>query len=315
MPESVTRPLSSSWHDALILLLAVAILTGCRPSTVESTPDPAPSGRPRVATVNYPLFYFAQRIAGDQIDLFFPLPPGESPTEWEPPTELLRAYQNADLILLNGPSHPAWVRHIALPAARTLDTTAAFRDRYLEAHDKVVHSHGPQGAHEHTGILFHTWLDPALAQLQARAVLRALSHLLPGHETQFEIRAAELDRDLDQLDRAFEQLFSGASRQWIASHPVYDYFARRYALEIHNLHWEPDEMPDPAEWTQLEELVGERPGAVMIWEEEPLAAIRARLESINLPHAVVRLAADPPPEGDLLAIMQDNLENLSAALR
>jgi zinc transport system substrate-binding protein len=314
MPDQDSYP-APPWHNALFLLITALALVGCQPNKVESKPDAAPANRPKVATVNYPLLYFAQRIAGDQIELFFPLPPGESSPEWEPPTDVLRAYQNADLILLNGPSHPAWVRQVALPAARTVDTTSSFRDQYLETRDPITHSHGPLGAHEHTGIRFHTWLDPALARLQARAVLRALAHLLPEHKTQFETRAAELDRDLDQLDRAFEQLFSGASRQWIASHPFYDYFARRYALEIHNLHWEPDEMPDPAEWTHLEELMAERPGAVMIWEDEPLAGIRSRLKSINLPHAVVRPAADPPPEGDLLAIMENNLENFSAALR
>ena len=55
-----------------------------------------------VYTVNYPLAYFAERIAGDQARVVFPAPSDVDPAFWQPDRETIRTYQQADLILLNG---------------------------------------------------------------------------------------------------------------------------------------------------------------------------------------------------------------------
>ena len=55
-----------------------------------------------VYVVNYPLQYFAERIAGDQATVVFPAPPDEDPAFWTPDVSTIAGYQQADLILLNG---------------------------------------------------------------------------------------------------------------------------------------------------------------------------------------------------------------------
>ena len=55
-----------------------------------------------VYTVNYPLQYCAQRIAGDTLTVVFPMTVDEDPAYWKPAPQIIQAYQNADLILLNG---------------------------------------------------------------------------------------------------------------------------------------------------------------------------------------------------------------------
>ena len=55
-----------------------------------------------IYTVNYPLQYFAQRIAGEHAQVIFPGPEDEDPAFWMPDTETIQRYQQADLILLNG---------------------------------------------------------------------------------------------------------------------------------------------------------------------------------------------------------------------
>ena len=52
--------------------------------------------------VNYPLQYFAERIGGEHINVVFPAPADVDPAYWMPDTPTITAYQQADLILLNG---------------------------------------------------------------------------------------------------------------------------------------------------------------------------------------------------------------------
>ena len=55
-----------------------------------------------IYTVNYPLQYFAQRIAGEQAEVTLPLPPAIDPAFWQPDVASIAGFQQADIILLNG---------------------------------------------------------------------------------------------------------------------------------------------------------------------------------------------------------------------
>lgn len=55
-----------------------------------------------VFVASYPLKYFAERIGGDMIAVRFPAPKDQDPAFWQPADDVISAYQNADLILMNG---------------------------------------------------------------------------------------------------------------------------------------------------------------------------------------------------------------------
>ena len=75
-----------------------------------------------IYTVNYPLQYFAQRIAGEHAQVIFPGPADEDPAFWIPGTETIQRYQQADLILLNGAGYARWTKRVSLPRLRSVDT-------------------------------------------------------------------------------------------------------------------------------------------------------------------------------------------------
>ena len=54
-----------------------------------------------VAAVNYPLAYFAERIAGTVADVRLPVPAKVDPAYWSPTPDDVLAMQAADLIVLN----------------------------------------------------------------------------------------------------------------------------------------------------------------------------------------------------------------------
>ena len=68
-----------------------------------------------VYVVNYPLQYFAERIGGEHINVVFPAPANVDPAYWMPDAPTIAAYQQADLILLNGARYAKWINKVTLP--------------------------------------------------------------------------------------------------------------------------------------------------------------------------------------------------------
>ncbi len=174
--------------------------------------NPEKAGRLSVYVVNYPLQYFAERIGGETSTVVFPAPADEDPAYWSPDPDVIAAYQGADLILLNGAGYAAWVQRASLPEARLVDTSAGFRDQLIPLEEGVTHSHGPQGAHTHTGKAFTTWLDPSLAILQARAVRDAFAKARPDREAAFQQGFEALEADLRDLDQRLTSRGGGDRR-------------------------------------------------------------------------------------------------------
>lgn len=62
------------------------------------------------------------------------------------------------------------------------------------------------------------------------------SRLLPGRQSIFEQRYAELEKDLLLLDDSLESACARqVTRPLLASHPVYQYMARRYGLNMRSV--------------------------------------------------------------------------------
>jgi len=287
----------------VVLLLA---LIGCTSDAPEMETARA---RLSVYVVNYPLQYFAERIGGDLVEVHFPAPADEDPAFWEPDAATVQAYQSADLILLNGATYAKWAELASLPPSKLVNTSAGFGDRYIVMEGVITHTHGPEGPHEHGGTAFTTWLDPTLAEMQARAIADALRPRLPQHTVILEQNLEALTAELRELDQAFERALAPVRDQpLIASHPVYQYFARRYGLDLHAVHWEPDEMPSEEEWSHLPS------GKWMLWEAPPIEEVTARLRERRITPIVVFPQGNAPADGDYLDVMRQNVERLETAL-
>lgn len=267
-----------------------------------------------VYTVNYPLQYFAQRVAGDQADVILPVPAGVDPAFWQPDADTVNAYQQADLILLNGAGYAKWVSRVSLPRRKLVDTSAGFRDRYINADAGVTHSHGREGDHSHSGVAFTTWLDFTLAVEQARAIAAALSKIRPTSKNVFERNFALLEQELLALDsqvRAMVVTKPGISM--LASHPVYQYFKHRYGLNITSVMWEPDVVPEAVQWSELKQLLKLQPSNWMVWEGKPDPKSVAGLDSMGIKSLVFDPCGNRPRQGDFLSVMQQNVRNLERA--
>ena len=95
----------------------------------------------------------------------------------------------------------------------------------------------------------------------------------------------------------------------VYSHPVYQYFERRYQLNGHSLHWEPDQMPTEEEWTKLEQLLIGKPKPLFVWEDEPAVGIAERMQSTGIEFVVIRPAANVG-EQDWLSEQKANIQRM-----
>ncbi len=294
-----------------------AFVSGCSPSSDRpaGTIDVPDNGTITVYVVNYPLKYFAERIGGAHVRVNFPAPADEDPAYWKPGAETIAAYQQADLILLNGASYDKWTRTVSLPDTKVVDTTAAVVDQYITVQDSVTHSHGPGGEHAHTGTAFTTWLDPQIASAQAEAIQLALARLRPQHAAEFQENLAALSNDLHDLDQELSVVVEGKSdRPLFFSHPVYQYLQRRYKLNAKSVHWEPKEVPSQKMWEELAGMREQHPASWMVWEGTPSNENVKRLESLGLRSTVFDTCGNVPGDADFLEVMRQNTANLRRAL-
>lgn len=265
-----------------------------------------------VYTVNYPLTYFAERIGGNHIEVIFPAPSGVDPAFWTPDAATVKNYQQADLILLNGADYEKWTRKVSLPMLRSVNTSRAFKDNLIHIESTVTHSHGPKGDHSHGGTAFTTWLDFSQAIQQAEAIYSALARRMPDHKTDFAKNFEALQNDLRALD---EQMTALSSRKpeipLVASHPIYQYMARRYNLNLKMVMWEPDLEPDQHQWQELEQILADHQAAWMIWEGEPLLSSSGRLKNIGVKSLVFSPCFSKASNGDFLSVMEQNISNIS----
>jgi zinc transport system substrate-binding protein len=197
-----------------------------------------------------------------------------------------------------------------------VNTSAAFKDRYIEAAKILTHSHGSEGKHGHEALAFTTWIDLSLAVEQAKAIAKALSRKKPALRDTFQQKYQELERELLKLDRDIKEIVSkNQSRPLIVSHPVYDYFARGYGLNTRSVHWEPDEIPTTEQMLELHSILKDHPAKWMIWEGEPIAESVKRLKAIGIQSVVFDPCGNAPDQGDFMSMMRQNVENLKVAFR
>ena len=300
----------------LVILCLATLASACSKEAQEvsgspsSPPPPVPEApavaeRLTVYVVNYPLAYFASRVGGDRVDVVFPAPADGDPAAWAPAGEDIAAFQQAELILLNGAGYAGWVKLVSLPADRLVDTSKSFADQYVMMEDEATHSHGTAEEHSHEAqAAFTTWLDPQLAIAQAAAIRDALSARQPVAAAEFEAGFASLQADLQALDIELQALFSKlGDAPVVFSHPVYQYLQRRYGINGISVHWEPDEVPSDEQMTDLARSLVRHPAQLMIWEGEPAPESVEALAAMAIASVPFDPCGNRPDSGDYMTCL------------
>ncbi len=146
--------------------------------------------------------------------------------------------------------------------------------------------------------------------------MAAFSRKRPELAEQFAANGEALSAELAVLDAELLALAEQLSGQhFIASHPIYQYLARRYQLRITELMWEPEMELGNKELNDLQRALAKQPTAQwMIWEGEPSADNRDLLKKRGLNGLVFAPVFNRPEQGDWLSAMRANIKQLQKAL-
>jgi len=313
MERSITAGLMSAVAGLLLTLGACG-----------DAPDPgeeASSSNPVIYTTFYPTTYFAEQIGGDAVEVRCPVPDDADPIFWKPQPEAIVEYQRASLIIVNGAEFEKWVATAALPRSRVVETAEGVEGGFIQM-EGITHSHGPAGEHAHEGVDGHTWLDPVNAEAQARVILEALVERFPEHEKQMRANATALNNELRTLHEALQELTPMlADVQLVASHPAYNYLARRYGWEITNLDLDPEADLSESEIAAILAELAVPPAerkTVLLWESSPTPATTDALSAVGIRSVLFSpaemIGAEERAAGvDYGDIMRDNVARLRMA--
>lgn len=274
--------------------IALSALTGCGAASGD--------GRPQVVASFYPLQYVAQRIAGDHTQVTDLTGPGVEPHDLALPPRQTAELSSAAVVLYEKGLQPAVDQSISNDAPRsTVDAASVVG---LRAGDG-----GPDP---------HFWLDPTLLAKVAAAFGEAIEKADPGHAPDYRRNTAALRRDLLMLDA---QIRSGLARcrvhTLVVSHDAFEYFGRRYGLQINPIAGlSPDAEPSAKRIADLTQIVRAK-GVTTVFSER---LVSPRVAETLASEAGVRTAVLDPLEGlakgsheDYLSLMRENLAAITRA--
>jgi zinc transport system substrate-binding protein len=289
----------------LLSILLVLLLSSCdsKKNTTEDSKT--------VIVTNYPIYWMTEYIAGNTVEVIFPVPSDIDPAYWNPKNDAITQMQQADLIFLNGAGYEKWQNSVELPVNKIVDCSKNCKPMLINIKDAVEHEHNGK-SHAHDGVDFNTWLDAYIFSNQADEVTESLSKALAQHK---ELYAKNLIAFKNEIKDLFIMINDATVDQnkFLASHPVYNYLAKSNNWELINFHWEPNEMPNEEEWAKLKKAVPF--SKYMLFEDTPSKEILKRLTEMGIEVITFRPCGNTPPSKDFLKEMKKNLKNLKYVIQ
>jgi zinc transport system substrate-binding protein len=300
--------------QSIATFLVLFVISSCGSSDKKDKSDEQSLNSKILAVTNYPLYFFTQKIAGDEFDVLFPVPLDEDPAFFEPTAEIVSMFQSAEVIFINGAGYESWIDKVALSQRKIVNTTSNVSEKYIKEQG-MSHSHGPDGEHDHAETAFTTWLDQSIALDQAKLIYETLKKSYPENSQEFDNNYKELESGIIELDNKMDNLFKPYQGKTLyASHPVYQYLGSRYGINITSEHWEPGQKIKQDMVKTFIESLGVNDIKIMLWEGEPHPETRLLLEEAGVKVVLFFPCGNKAQEGDYLSVMNQNIENLTLDL-
>lgn len=282
----------------LMALLVAACAAGAGPA----------ADRHLVAASIAPLADFARQVGGDHVSVVTLVPPGASPHTYELTPSQVEQVAQARLLVLNGVGLEYWADKLVggadNPNLIVVDTSQGIQVITGEA--------GEPGGNP------HVWLDPRNAIVQVEHIRDGLIQADPAHADVYRSRSQTYVDQLQALDREVAaEVETWSSRQFIAFHPAWAYFACRYDLEqAAVIESSPGREPSPAEVARIIETA-RRISARAIFAEPQFSSKAA--QTIAEETGVAVLFLDPLGSSlndpSYLNVLRYNVAQMAVALR
>jgi len=204
----------------LILSCLFLGLVACNAAV--NTPD---NQKPKVISTSTIIADLTARVGGEEIDHQDILKPGDDPHVYEPVPADSVALEKADLILYNGYNlEPGLIKMIDSTGikAKKVAVGEAITPLQLEKEGQKV----PDP---------HVWGSAKNGIIMVEKIRDQLIELSPEDKEIFTANAAQLIRELENLDRwitAAIETIPPSQRQLVTTHDAFQYYAHAYGLKV-----------------------------------------------------------------------------------
>jgi zinc transport system substrate-binding protein len=206
------------------------------------------SGKLRVMTSFYPLYFFANQIGGDKADVKNITPAGAEPHDYEPTPSDIASIENSNLLILNGGGLEVWGEDIKknIDTKNTLVVIAGenlTNQQVMEDGENIIDP--------------HIWLAPPLASLMVDKIVAGFISTDPTNKDYYQMNANKFKAELATLDTEYKQgLTNCASKDIVTSHAAFGYLSTIYGLhQVPISGLSPDAEPSPKQLADVADFV------------------------------------------------------------
>lgn len=267
------------------------------------------SSKPQVIVSLYPLQDFAQKIGGDLVEVTNIVPPSTEPHDFDPSPQDMINLNKADLFLYNGAGLETWVNS----AISNIDQTHTL---VVNTSEKIPLKKAKNQVYDP-----HIWLNPHMAQQQAKLIYESIIKIDPKHKKEFAENYQRLNNQFIALQKSYESLLHTPGREFVTSHTAFQYLADQYHLkQIAISGINPEDEPSPKEIKQLVDMLRQHGAKVVFFETLVNNKLADTVKNEIHAEAIVL----NPLEGlskqeitnkeDYFSVMMNNLVNLKKAL-
>ncbi len=186
-----------------------------------------------VAASIFPVADMVRQVGGDLVEVISVIPPGASPHTYEPKPSVLKKISSIKIFFMIGAGLEHWNEKFVNSTDGRLKKIV-LSDGVDLIHGKD-HHHGEKAGKPHSEETFanpHIWLDVEIAKSMVKKIVAAFVSIDNAHAPYYEDRGNQYMSELDSLDLTiYKEAGKFKIKQYVAFHPAWDYFARRYGLE------------------------------------------------------------------------------------
>lgn len=174
-----------------------------------------------------------EQVGGPHVRVTSLLSGYENEHTYSPKPSDLVAVRKARLLFEIGIGLEVWVSSLVKNAGSASLRVVTTSKGIALLRDRPDHEGAAQAAEEEERGNPHVWMDPENATTMMRHITEALIQVDPAHATEYRSNQASYLRKLDQLRRDLnDRIRRLADRRFIAHHPAWPYFARRFGFQI-----------------------------------------------------------------------------------